>query len=237
MVCFRVFSREPSQIEWIELDRYLRVAIAIIETWVQKTGVRIQVKVYEDYTPKRLPRKGRSITSNHINSGLTYLLGDEDGTNILMFRMQEFPKVLCHELLHFYGVGISVDENQSITREFGKLFDTGGNVRLNIEEALTELNATILNAAILCAPGDLIRTLREEFDHTAYNIAMMRAHFQLPKNSWMGWREDTHAFSYVVLKHVLMAEAFHWKEDAFIYPKKIRKHKNIFYMTKTALKF
>lgn len=237
VVFFRVLSREPSKIRWSGLDSYLRAVIATIESWTHRIERRIRVKVYEDYTPKRLPRKGEAIAPDHINSGLTYLWGDDDGTSILMFRMQEFPKVLCHELLHFYGVGISSEENSTMSREFRKLFDVDADVRLNMNEALTELNATVLNAAVLSAPGGLMRTLREEFDHTSRTIAIMRDHFRLVPNSWRGWCETTHAFSYVVLKHILMAEAFGWREDAFIYPKKIGKYKKYFCMTKAALKF
>lgn len=237
VVCFRVFSREPSKIQWSKLDSYLRTVISTIESWTDRIGRRIRVKVYEDYTPKRLPRKGDAIAPDHINSGLTYTFGDDDGTNILMFRMQEFPKVLCHELLHFYGVGLSSEENSAMSREFRQLFDVDADVRLNMNEALTELNAAVLNAAILCAPGSFLRTLREEFDHTARNIAIMRDHFRLGSKTWRGWCETTHAFSYVVLKHILMAEAFDWQKDAFIFPKKIGRYKKYFCMTKTALKF
>lgn len=237
VIHFRVLSREPTKVDWSKLDAYVRDVIAIIESWTEQTGYAIRVKVYEDYTPKRLPRRGETITADHINSGLTYLFGDRDGTNILMFRMEEFPKVLCHELLHFYGIAISHEQNEALSREYRQLFDIDHDLQLNLYEALTELNATVLNAAVLCAPGTLMRVLREEFDHTARTIASMRAHFELPPNSWRGWAETTHAFSYVVLKHLLMAEAFRWQEDAFIYPKKNGRYKKNFRMTKTALKF
>lgn len=232
---FEVHSRSRSLIDWDVMDHYLRRAVPLIRGWspMEKPPKAVRVKVYEDYTPKRLPPKGSPLTPDNINSGLTYLHGDTDGTKIEIFRMEEFPKVLCHELLHVFGVAIPLHAELVLSAKAAEIFGVQHLHTLRINEALTELNATVLNAAILSS-GSLSNRLAEEYRHSADTIARMRAHFDLPPGSWGKWAESTHAFSYMVLKHLFMGEVLGSK-DAFNRVQKGGGRR--FTMTKTALNF
>lgn len=234
---FEVRSRSRSMIDWEVMDHYLRRAVPRIRAWspMESPPKAVRVKVYEDYTPKRLPRKGSPLTPDHMNSGLAYLHGDTDGTNIEIFRMEEFPKVLCHELLHVFGVGVPPYAERVLSAKAGEIFGVQHLDTLSINEALTELNATVLNAAVLSS-GSLSDRLLEEYRHSAETIARIRAHFDLPADSWGGWAETTHAFSYLVLKHLFMGEVLGWR-DAFGRVQKQKQGKKRFTMTKTALNF
>ncbi|GAX84792.1 hypothetical protein CEUSTIGMA_g12213.t1 [Chlamydomonas eustigma] len=49
------------------------------------------------------PGDGRPVRPVHINGGLTYVGGELDG-KIVVYRQEDAPKVLVHELLHRYGL-------------------------------------------------------------------------------------------------------------------------------------
>lgn len=204
---FDVFSKSTSLIDWSVLDDYIGLALPQIVRWSPSKPLpkTVRIKVFEDYTPKRLPRKGAALTPDHINSGLTYTYGDWDRTNIEIFRMQEFPKVLCHELLHFFNVGISKEQNDRLSTKVASVFNTPALQTINVNEALTELNAVVLNAAILSSTS-LLDSLEEEYRHTEATISRIRDHFGLTSNDWSRWKETTHAFSYLVLRHLFMGE-------------------------------
>lgn len=232
---FEIFSKSTSLIDWDVLDDYIGLALPQIVGWspLKPLPTIVRIKVFEDYTPKRLPRKGAALTPDHINSGLTYTYGDWDQTNIEIFRMQEFPKVLCHELIHFFNIGIPREQNDRLSTKAASLFNVRGLKTMNVNEALTELNAVVLNAAILSS-ASLLECLEEEYRHTEQTIADIRDHFGLTSNDWSRWRETTHAFSYLVLKHLFMGELLGYN-GAFNCAQKSGQKE--FTMTKTALNF
>lgn len=232
---FAIFSKSKSLIDWDVLDDYIGLALRQIVRWspLNPLPTTVRIKVFEDYTPKRLPRKGRALTPDHINSGLTYTYGAWDQTNIEIFRMQEFPKVLCHELLHFFNIGISKEQNDRLSTKAAAVFNVQHLETVNVNEALTELNAVVLNATILSSKP-VLECLKEEYQHTERTISRIRNHFGLRFNDWSGWKETTHAFSYLVLKHLFMGELLGYK-GAFNCTEKSGEKE--FTMTKTALNF
>lgn len=204
-VVFRIYSRNKTRVKWDRLNSYLRAVMRIVTSWSKKQVSVIHVKVIEDYTSKGLPEQGRVLTPDHVNSGLTYMYGDYDGTNIVIFRMEEFAKVLCHELLHFYEIGLSTKENDLISKAYVNAFRLSNvGTKVNVNEALTELHAILIHTAVL-RPNSFLSSIKSELRHTERLIHRLRDHFGITSNDWSTWTESTHAFSYIVIKYVLLA--------------------------------
>lgn len=230
-----------SRIDWPHMARYLERLFRVLRAWYPR-GVRpVDVYVYEDDTPKRLPPRGEALTPDHVNSG--YSARSDEREWIVLFRLQEIHKVLCHELIHVYDRVHTPTPAQraAIVRAF---HFPGIEASLSVNEAIVELNATCAHAMVhaLSAtpegedPSKVYRrAMRREYEHTMRLIATLRDHFGIAPtaDSWARWREHTtHAFSYIVLKGVYMARAFGWDASAFKHAKQ-KNRRGAFTMTIT----
>lgn len=219
----------PTILDWVELDGYVPELLRVLTELKGGELESVSVEVFEDATPKRLPDRGKPITPDHVNSGFTWFetrVG-AGAKGIVIFRTEEFPKVLCHELLHFYGIGEIHDEH--VLRDAIAMFDAPGiSSTLSINEAVTELHATIINALIRTRMSERMsfdEALRREYTHAMRTIALMRSHFGIAKSasSWKGWKETTHAFSYYVVKGIFLAHALKLDPCAFKHLKEKRR--------------
>jgi hypothetical protein len=186
---------------WCGLRTYLMKVLPFIVGRSKRRFDTINIGVFEDTTPKRLPRrKGSSLTPDHVNSGLTYLNGEYGGVRILLYRVEEMEKVLCHELIHLYeAVEINDPKFQTINLMWQKEFG----VDVNLNEALTELLATVLhNYAI-------DKDIRDELPFSLDVCRRLRSHFS---NTW---KQTTHAFSYYYVKTILLAYLLGESDDIY----------------------
>ncbi len=92
-----VGTSEPSR-----LDEVARLAISQSNTLSSFFGVAkavdIDLVLFKSLAQKKLPNTGEPFNYGAVNSARTY--SDEAPPCILMFRMEEFEKVLFHELSH-----------------------------------------------------------------------------------------------------------------------------------------
>ena len=86
----------------------------------------ISIKYYPTKFKKKLPRNNTNFKTKHVNSGVNTSYKDSIKRDIIIFRYEEAPKVLVHELLHAYdfhcvfhgtfrdisGHGIPLENNQ-----------------------------------------------------------------------------------------------------------------------------
>ena len=216
----------PTTLDWNDLEEYVPRLLQALAKLRGDPLEAVTVEVYEDSTPKGLPKRGGAITPDHVNSGLTWFETRGGAKGVVIFRTEEFAKVLCHELLHYYGIGEI--RNEAVQRRAIAIFDEPGIAStLSINEAITELNATIINAQIRTGSNEaeLEEALMREYTHTMRTIALLRAHFGIAKTdqSWKGWKETTHAFSYYVAKGIFLAHVLNQDPCAFKYVKEKRR--------------
>ena len=86
----------------------------------------ISIKYYPTNFKKKLPRDNTNFRTKHVNSGVNTSYKNSIKREIIIFRYEEAPKVLVHELLHAYdfhcvfhgtfqdtrGHGIPLEKNQ-----------------------------------------------------------------------------------------------------------------------------
>lgn len=164
---------------------------------------RINILFYRTFRSKHLPTtKADTITVDHVNSGLCYLNSPEDATNILIHREEEFYKVLIHEMLHLYNV---IPHDLALDEQVRVLY---GLDHVNTNEALVELNALVLNNVIIHKMyGIPLETLmKRENEWSIRKVRQLFDHFDISitQEVRMKWRESTHAFSYFVVKTLLL---------------------------------
>ena len=198
------------------------------------SGETFTNNIYIYLTPfkKVLPKDNEDymLTTEHINSGMTTYRIHERENHIIVYRKEEWLKVLIHELLHAYRVDIMAHENKSILK---CLFPI--NSELNYNEAYTECWAIILHSVLHAyINSKTYNSFRDMFHgniEIELSFSMVQAnkvlhHMYLHYNALITehkhdvnismirnlyFKEDTNVFSYYVLKCVLL-----YQSDAFL---------------------
>lgn len=163
--------------------------------------------------PRKKPIAGEKIEPMHVNGGYTYLT---DHT-IYIYRLEEWPKVMLHELLHnvpsLQNIAWKPDHIKQLYEEFR--IDMSGcptdcKTILEPTEAIIETWAIFLHTVFVSLETlsrDFTRLLAEEIKWNDQQVAwiLKKRH----ENHDGIWRENTHAFSYLVLRCIL----FHHLDD------------------------
>lgn len=157
------------------------------------------------------PQKGEKVSAKHINGGYTYL---HDHT-IYIYRYEEFPKVILHEVLHHSKLQI-----QWTTKQWMRLYDflridttncpTNCQTLLQPSEAIIEAWAIYYQCMFLAyeKQQSFQSFYQQELDWSLYQTRRLLNYHK--KYFSQGWKEDTHAYSYIVLKTCIW---YYW--DAF----------------------
>jgi hypothetical protein len=107
---------------------------------------RLHIFCYMTSLKKTLPaNKTQILNELNINSAFTSSCAPE--TEIILFRKEEWFKVLIHETFHCFGLDFSLHDNSLITKCIKRIFPIQSSI--NAYEAYTEFWAEIINA-FLC---------------------------------------------------------------------------------------
>lgn len=87
---------------------------------------------------KYLFNKKQIITPMNINSGATLI-----SSYVSLWRLEEYEKVLIHELLHYIGIDYHLFNNQDLNNKIQKIFKIDGINHIN--ESYNECVAAIIN--------------------------------------------------------------------------------------------
>lgn len=179
----------------------------ILKHQLRKTIIRLQtvsdllsipnVVIWFVASPAKrlLPTKGL-ISPVHINGGFTYITNH----NIYIYRCEEFPKVMMHELLHNSKLHLESWGNENMTR-LKTVFNVDASVNLIPNEAVVEAWAEIFHTAMLCIELKLPVANHYKMMTIEATWARSRAIKMLdsrPPNSL--WEENTSAFSYIMIR-------------------------------------
>lgn len=134
------------------------------------------------------------ISQEHINGGYTYV----NGNTIFIYREEECPKVMLHELLHHSPVDTQIPDDP----HFYDTFKIHRATQLRINEAIVEFWALILHLSHIAQEYHLPLTklIQDELDWSLQQCKQL-AHYQQPEQPWY---EETHAYSYVRLKTCIL---------------------------------
>ena len=117
---------------------------------------------------KKIFKEDGIMTSENINSGFTYV----NRNDIYIFRKEEFPKVVLHELIH-HDLNIHQDEfNEKNKRLLKEHFNICDDTTLILNETIIELWATILQLAFVSVDYniDYRRLFKMEVIYSLYKL-------------------------------------------------------------------
>lgn len=193
-----------------QLTKYLEEFFKILHETVDNMTYRsrINIVVYPFNKKKSLPGlRNIPISVDHINSGYCYINSTENDVNIVIYRIEEFCKVLIHELLHLYHI-IPFDEqyDKFVNEQY---FRENGSNYILTNEALVELNALILNCIILSKLKEKINLknlLGSELYNSKKNYKTLFNYFRIQNESQIPykWKENTNCFAYYIVKYKLL---------------------------------
>jgi hypothetical protein len=233
---FSLFSREIKIIFIIEeagnIKEYNKYVDAII-MWLymlnmyasNKCSKKITIYLYFTKLEKKLPSSNISILDQHnVNTAFTRTCPKD--SEIVVFRKEEWFKVLIHETFHNFGLDFSDMNNTSCHNYILSLFPV--NSEVNLYEAYTEFWAEIINS-LFCSFFILKNKndINEFMKNVEYFINFERTYsfFQLVKTlNFMGltyndlysksskssimrdnlYKEDSNVLSYYIIKTILI---------------------------------
>jgi len=193
----------------------IKIIIYILEYIRSKTNKKINILIYLIFSnlEKKFPINDY-INTHHINSGYT----DHNRNLILVWRYEEFEKVIFHEIIHLFDL----DKYDLLNFELFKI-----NGPHSYFEVITDFYAIIYHIIFISLLTKLrIKTLLEiELAFIKNQALYLNNYFKLDK--WTDIpnkiiNQKTPAFSYYILKYILFEYTLYNKFD------KIDDYKKIF---------
>lgn len=134
----------------------------------------------------------------NCNSAFTYL----NRADIYILRMEEFPKVLMHELIHHLNFIHSSFKTENINRL--KSHFKINNIYLDPNEAIVELWATIIH----------LYKISIEYNKDFYKLFLIELRYSLFKSYQLLeiqkklpngiWKDETNVYCYIIFKTIFM---------------------------------
>jgi hypothetical protein len=151
--------------------------------------------------PRTFPGTERDvITAKNINGGYTYSNNGE----VYVYRLEEFPKVLMHEVIHKTELDTSEKWDAKKVATLKRLLNIDAKTNLIVNEAVVETHALIYHLCFLSM--QLGMSLQMLYDtelewSRRQTLRILSKQGRLPGRKWC---EDTNAYCYVVLKYFLL---------------------------------
>ena len=191
--------------------------------------------------------KSKEILSAHnVNSGFNYTCLSSG--SIFIYRKQDFFKVFVHESLHAYGIDKALHNEYNENKNYNKFldlfaFDAKNITSVGINESLTEFWTSLL---YLCIASFQVsknlhnfiytfeRLYKLELAHALYQISKILHYNNLTYNSFTNnsninvkYRENTHIFSYFIVKTLMVINHDHMLNSQLFELNNISKLENI----------
>lgn len=163
--------------------------------------------------------KNNFLCSDNVNSGVSI-----KHELIMIWRKEEFYKVLIHELVHFFGIDFYV--NDSIYEKLNELLNLKykivGSDKIN--ESYTEAIAIFLHSIIYSEENmlNINDVMKYEIMFSHFQMAKILSYFNcesFDKLEKTNIKQNTSVFSYYIIKSILMVNYLQlfdfWLENGF----------------------
>lgn len=180
-------------------------------------NANVVIKLYDVDAPKMFSMDGQPITPSQVNSAYTIpcRYADDNGSSkyleVVIFRKEEWTKVLFHELMHLYSYDISSNDRR-INSRLSRVFHV--DCDFNVTEAYAEFWARLL-WTMWCSEGRWNRFSEEIERQRQWSIrqgVMVTMNSELANGASGGTtgtpkcKETTASFSYYVICGLMMTE-------------------------------
>jgi hypothetical protein len=216
-----------------EYAHWMFVWLRIASQTTNKCVKKLDVFVYHTDAMKVLPNNtAQALSQEHVNTAFTRNCGSE----IVIFRKEEWFKVFLHETFHTFSLDFSAMNTSVCKNRILTIFPVQSQV--NLEESYSECWARIINA-VFCSyfypTHSVFYFLEMEQMHAAYQVVKVLNHMGLLYkdlyNKKSGkkrqlFQENTNVLSYyiitfILLQHVddLLVWCFERNENVFCFKK------------------
>jgi hypothetical protein len=193
---------------------------------------KLDVYVYHTAATKELPTNG-PMGQQHVNTAFTRCCGSE----IVLFRKEEWFKVFLHETFHTFSLDFSEMNTTACNNRMLRLFPVKS--RVNLEESYSECWARIINA-VFCGyfyglPSH--RFIGIEQMHAAFQVNKILGHMGLnyadltKATANKKYKEDTSVLAYYVITFILLQHVDEWLDWCALH--NINNNNKIFSFTKS----
>lgn len=178
----------------------------------------INIHIFLTPFKKELPQSNATILGpQHVNSGFTKVC-DNNNSSIVIYRQEEWFKVLCHETFHHFNLDFHEVNMLYVQEEISKLFHIRSNYLLY--ESYCEFWATLWNAMFQSFSYTSIsfndfhksyfHYIEDEKLFSCFQIAKILHHNSLHYEDLIKntntrlYKEDSNVFAYYVIKSILL---------------------------------
>jgi hypothetical protein len=217
-----IYPSNSEEIIPLPLIRKVATRISIVLSQFGFSGAPLEYFLLPLKVNRTFPRVGEAFAPKHINGAYTY----RTNRKIYLYRAEEFPKVALHEACHHLPFHTDSWDARALMKLYTTLnIDSAGcpyqcTTQILPNEAVVEFWAEILHMCFLHAEYKvpLYELLQKEIDHGLLKSSMILQH---QRRSFPKWKEDTHAYSYVVLRTVLLAHFDEFMQLTYPYDSRV----------------
>ena len=208
-----------------ELYQILLLLLFIEEYADDKYAKNLEIYIYKTPFKKKLPvNPHATIGKKHLNTGIMSSTSQGTRAEIVIWRDEEWFKVLIHECMHAFGLDFSYYSPQkSITKSIKNIFPINSDI--NLYEGYTETWAKILNCMMISfSITDNLDTylnklqlfLNYERNYVMFQMVKILDHMNLRYEDLYSktpeciqrrlsfYKESTNLFAYFVISAMLM---------------------------------
>lgn len=206
-----------SRFEICKLRRCAKRAYALTHAHAVRT-MEFRFYIVPHESLRRMPADGDIVRPEHINGGFTWVTHTHTShmpVEIYIYRKEEFPKVMLHEITHHLPYHTHPSKwSAPVLSEFYRVFDINQagcphqcTVQLEPNEAIVEFWATLFQLMFVAIDTHSVST--SNFDkllqcEQRWSQKQSDKLVQFQKAKGKPWTEETHAFAYIVLKNLLL---------------------------------
>lgn len=197
---------------------YLKLWFSLMEIIVggsSKCNETLSIDIYMTNLKKRMPDPYVEFSSLNINSALTYFC--QPHGKIIIYREEEWMKVLFHECLHSYGLDFSTINQDILSHCLYKVFPFSVQDP-SYAEAYVETWAEIMNCAIISFVDSKMEYssfsllfnfyIKVEQVHSIMQANKILEHYGLSfknlREKKAPWLQKTHVYEYHIVKTMLL---------------------------------
>jgi hypothetical protein len=152
---------------------------------------------------REFPEDSIEISEKNINGGYTYTVGN----NIFIYRLEEFPKVILHEIIHHTIIDTDKKWSKNNIEYLIKLFKIDDRSNFIPNEAIVETWATLFQLLFI---SEELNISFNELYKNELKWSMRQSKRILEHQSTLcnmnecKWNEITNSYSYIVIKTILL---------------------------------
>lgn len=188
------------------MKRFIKRLVVLARVF--QLHVPVQYWILPCRTKRFFPKKGE-VAAEHINGGYTYT----HNHTIFIYRLEEFPKVAIHELLHNSLLHVHSWEKASLLEMYQAFHidthrcDTYCSTQLTPNEAIIEAWALMMHLYFV-SKEEKVAFSELYHKELAYNLSMSHKLLVYQQETLPLWKEKTHSYSYIRLKTCIL---YYWK--------------------------